>query len=107
MFELLMPAADIVVPPPQVNLFPYPVAMSTGGAILATLALLVISSKFDPSHGALTISLIIVLTFCGTVTFCLFFTVPSDTTTSAIIGGLVAALGATVSYWLKPKDPPH
>jgi uncharacterized BrkB/YihY/UPF0761 family membrane protein len=108
MVKLLLGALgeELVVPPPKVNVFPYPVAMSTVGAVLAVTILLMVAGRFDPTHGALTVSLLIVLAFIGTVTFCLFFTVPNDPTTAAVIGGLVAAMGATISYWLKPRDKP-
>lgn len=99
--------AELVVPPPAVKLLNYPVSFGIVGAVIAICILLVVANKFDPSHGALTISLLVVLCFVGTVTFCLLYTIPQDQTTAAVVGGLVAAVGAVISYWLKPKDPPR
>ena len=93
--------------PPAVKIFDYPAAMSLALAVVFTTALLVIASRFDATGGVLTISLLVVLGFLGIVTFCAFFTIPTDEITSGVIGGLVAAFGAVVAYWLgRPKEPP-
>lgn len=99
----------LVVPPPMPRIFDYPIAVGIGVEIFAVAGLLLIAGRFDTTGGSLTVSLLITLTFCGTVAFSLFFTVPQDQTTSAVIGGLVAGFGAVITYWLKPKDkePPH
>jgi uncharacterized membrane protein HdeD (DUF308 family) len=99
---------DLVVPPPYVKLLNYPVTIGVVSLMLTTTILLIAASKFDRTHGSLTISLMIVLTFAGVVTMCLFFTIPQDQTTAAVIGGLVAAFGAVMSFWLTPKnrEPP-
>jgi uncharacterized membrane protein YfcA len=104
MDELHKLTEELVVPPPVVKAFNYPASVGLVTGTLAVGVLLFLAGKFDPTHGALTISLMIIVTFAGTVTFCLFFTIPQDPTTAAVVGGLVAAVGATVSYWLKPKD---
>jgi hypothetical protein len=83
----------------------YPATMGIGISIVFVVILLIVSGKFDPTHGALTISLLIVLAFIGAVTFCLFFTVPQDDTTAGVIGGLTAAFGAVIAYWLGRNNP--
>jgi hypothetical protein len=104
-----MADTNLVIPPPSPRIFDYPGAMT--GVFLVTFAtmLLFVAGKFDPTGGTLTISLLVTLAFIGTVTFCLFFTVPNDEITSGIIGGLVAAFGAVVAYWLgqNKKGPPN
>jgi len=93
--------------PPIPKLMDYPATIGIAFAILFTTALLFIASKFDPTMGVLTISLLIVVSFLGVVTFCMFFTVPNDEITSGVIGGLIAAFGAVISHWLgRPKDGP-
>jgi uncharacterized BrkB/YihY/UPF0761 family membrane protein len=85
----------------------YPDTVGIAFAIVFTIILVVVASRFDPTMGVLTISLLIVLAFVGTVVFCLFFTVPNDEITSGVIGGLTAAFGAIVAHWLgHPKEPP-
>lgn len=103
-----MPENNLVVPPPIPKLTNYPAAVAIVLAVVFTAALLYIAGKFDPTHGTLTISLLIVLTFMGTVVFVLFFTVPNDEITSGVIGGLIAAFGAIIAFWLgRPRDGNH
>jgi hypothetical protein len=85
-------------------MFDYPGATGVAFLILFTAALLFISGKWDTSGGVLTISLLIVLAMVGAVTFSLFFTIPVDQSTAALIGGLTAAFGAVVTFWLGRRD---
>jgi hypothetical protein len=94
---------DLVVPPPVPKMFDYPGAVGVGFLIFFTTVLLFVSSKFDTTGGVLTISLIIVLAMVGAVVFSLFFTIPVDQSTAALIGGLTAAFGAVVTFWLAKK----
>ena len=72
--------------------------------MLGSVILCCISTRFDQTGGALTISLLIVLAVIGVLAFCVLFTVPRDETTASVIGGLVAAFGGVVAYWLgKPR----
>ena len=95
-----MAANDLVIPPPTPKLMDYPASIGVSIAVILTTVLLVVVSKFDPTGGTLTISILVVLAFLGLVTFCAFFTIPTDEITSGAIGGLVAAFGAVVAYWL-------
>jgi len=100
----------IVTPNPLPRLLDYPASIGLAIAVVLTTVLLVVASKFDPTGGTLTISLLVILAFIGLVTFCALFTVPTDEITSGAIGGLVAAFGAVVAYWLgrgNRKDPPQ
>jgi hypothetical protein len=92
--------ADLVIAPPTPKMLNYPGTIGIIGAVISTLALLVVVGKFDPSGGVLAISLLITMAFLGTVVFCLFFSVPADSVTSSIIGGLTAAFGAVVAHWI-------
>lgn len=95
-------------PPPVPKLMDYPVSVGLIIAVVLVTMLLVVISRFDSTGGTLTISLLVVLSFLSLVTFCAFFTVPTDEITSGAIGGLVAAFGAVVAYWLgrNRKDLP-
>lgn len=84
-------------------MFDYPASIGISFAIIFTTILVFVASKFDPTMGVLTVSLLVVIAFIGVAVFCLFFTVPSDEITSAVIGGLTAAFGAIVAYWLGKK----
>jgi uncharacterized BrkB/YihY/UPF0761 family membrane protein len=100
--------ADLVIPPPIPKLVDYPAAIGVSFLILFTSIVLIVSNKFDMSGGVLTISLLVILSFLGAAVFCLFFTVPSNEITASVIGGLTAAFGAVVAYWLgKSKEPPR
>ena len=103
-----MAATDLVVPPPIPKLMDYPASIGVAIAVALTTILLVVVSRFDATGGTLTISLLVVLAFLGLVTFCAFFTIPADEITSSAIGGLTAAFGAIIAYWLgkNRKDPP-
>jgi uncharacterized BrkB/YihY/UPF0761 family membrane protein len=97
---------DLIIPPPSPKMLDYPGTIGIGIEVLFVAILLFVSSKFDVTGGQLTISLLIVLSFVGVVVFCLFYTVPSDESTSLVIGGLVAAMGAVVTHWLSQRRPP-
>lgn len=91
---------DVVNPPPSPKILDYPALMTIVVGVAFTALLLVIISRFDPTGGTLAISILVTLTFVGVVAICLFYTIPSDQATAAVIGGLVAAFGAVVSHWL-------
>jgi len=99
----------LLIPPPTPKLMDYPASIGIVIAVALTAVLLIVSGKFDPTGGTLTISLLVILAFLGLVTFCAFFTIPTDEITSGAIGGLVAAFGAVVAYWLgqHKKGPPN
>jgi uncharacterized BrkB/YihY/UPF0761 family membrane protein len=102
-----MSPSDLVIPPPMPKLFDYPGATTAVFLTVFTTCLLFVAGRFDPTGGVLTISLLVVLAFVGTVVFTLFFTVPNDEITAAVAGGLVAAFGAVIAHWLgRPKDGP-
>jgi len=81
--------------------------MGIGIGIVFTAALLFVAGKFDPTHGTLTISILVTVSFFAVVAVCLFYTIPVDEATSMVIGALVAAFGAVVAHWLgRPRDKP-
>lgn len=92
--------SELVIPPPMPKMLDYPSATIIMFGVVATAVLLIAVNRFDSTGGTLTLSLLVVLAFIGTVVFCLFFTVPNDEVTAGIIGGLIAAFGAIMSYWL-------
>ncbi len=94
---------QLVVPPPIPKIMDYPGALGISFMIVFVSLLLFISGRFDPTKGVLTISLLIVLTMVGVITFSVFFTIPNDQTTAAVIGALGTAFGAVVTYWLMPS----
>lgn len=99
-----MNPSDIVNPPPPVKIMDYPAFMGALMSVIFTTALVFVASKYDPTGGALTISILVTLSFVGVVAYCMLFTIPSDDITPGVIGGLTAAFGAVVSYWL---NHPH
>jgi hypothetical protein len=102
-----MAASELVIPPPTPRVLDYPASIGVVIAVVLTAALLIVAGKFDATGGTLTISLLVILSFLGLVTYCAFFTIPTDEITSGAIGGLVAAFGAVVAYWLsKGRDKP-
>lgn len=103
-----MPSPDLVVTPnPLPRLLDYPASIGLAIAVALTTVLLVVASRFDPTGGSLTISLLVVLGFIGLVIFCALYTIPTDEITSGAIGGLVAAFGAVVAFWLgRGREPP-
>ena len=95
-----MSPSDVVSPPPIPKIVDYPGSVAIALGVVFTTVLVFVASRFDPTAGALTISILVVLAFIATVVFCLFFTVPNDEITSAVLGGLVASFGAVVAHWL-------
>jgi hypothetical protein len=104
-----MAASDLVIPPPSPKLLDYPASVGLAIAVALTIILIIVANKFDKTGGTLTISLLVILAFLGLVTFCALFTIPTDEITSGAIGGLVAAFGAVVAFWLSrtPPRPPE
>ena len=103
-----MAANELIVPPPTPKLLDYPASVGLVIAVALTAITLIVCNKFDPSGGTLTVSLLVILSFLSLVTYCAFFTIPTDEITSGAIGGLVAAFGAVVAFWLgrgrEPKE---
>jgi hypothetical protein len=95
--------STLVLPPPTPKLFDYPGAVTIVFVVVFSTAMVFVASRMDPTGGVLTISLMIVLAFIGMTVFVLFFTVPTDEITSAVIGGLVLAFGAIIAHWLGRK----
>ena len=95
-----MAANDLIIPPPTPKLLDYPASVGLVSAVALTASTLIVCNKFDPSGGTLTVSLLVILSFLSLVTYCAFFTIPTDEITSGAIGGLVAAFGAVVAFWL-------
>ena len=55
----------LVNPPPLVKIFDYPGATGVAIAVALTTVMLVVAGRFDPTQGALTISILIVLGMLG------------------------------------------
>lgn len=85
--------------PPIPRIFDYPAATSAV-FIVVLVTVLLFGVRFDPTGGPLTISLMVVLAMIGVIAFSLFFTVPNDEVTAAVVGGLTAAFGAVIAFWL-------
>lgn len=97
----------LIIPPPTPKVNDYPVMTSLIAGIVFTTILVFVATRFDASGGVLTISIVIVLAFLCVTVFCLYFTIPSNEATSALIGGLTAAFGAIVAYWLGQTRGPR
>ena len=105
--DMVRDALEAFNPPPAVSLTHLPAVVAIVAAALSTMALLFVAKHFDPTEGALTISLLITLGMLGAVAYCLIFTIPNDDITPGIVGGLTAGFGAVVAHWLgRTKEPP-
>jgi hypothetical protein len=90
--------AELPAPP---KLLDYPSLFSVVFVVLFSSIMLVIAKQFDPTGGPLTISLIVVLAFVAVVAFSMVYNIPADDeVTPGVVGGLVAAFGAVVAFWL-------
>jgi hypothetical protein len=92
--------------PPIPKLSDYPVATGIVLGVLATAFLVVVASRFDPTGGTLTISILVVLAMVSVSIFVMLFSIPTDEITSAVLGGLVAAFGAVMAFWLGKRNGP-
>jgi hypothetical protein len=96
-----------VMPNPLPRVLSYPVAVGIVMAVVVTSLLLIVSNKFDPTGGVYTISILILIAFLGELIYTSIFSVPTDEVTASIIGGLIAAVGSIVTYWLsRGREPP-
>lgn len=94
------------LPPTALPRFPnlpqvldYPVATGLTIEVVCVVVLLLVSKRFDPTGGQLTIALIIVVGMTAMAIYALLFSIPQDEETATIIGGMVAAFGAIVALW--------
>jgi hypothetical protein len=105
--DLIHDAVEAFNPPPQVPLSAFPSSIAVAVVVVFASILLFVSNKYDPTQGALTLSLLITLGMLGAVAYCLIFTIPNDDITPGIVGGLTAGFGAVVAHWLgRTKEPP-
>ena len=92
---------------PSPKMLDYPGAIWVAIIVVFASILLVVTGRFDPTGGTLTISFLVLLLFAGLLIFSLVFVVPSNEITASIIGGLIGAVGAVISFWLsRGKGPP-
>jgi len=97
---------DLVNPPPiPKHTLDYPIELGLISLVILSIVLIIVSAKFDHTGGALTISLILILAFCGALAFSLDYTIPQDPTTAAIVGGLVSQFGVIIGFWLGKRPP--
>lgn len=94
-----MSPSEVVNPPPAAFVSTYPAATAVVAIVVTTAILLVVSGRFDPTQGVLTLSLMITLGMMGAVAYTLVFTVPIDDITPSVVGGLTAGFGAVLAYW--------
>ena len=94
-----MTPSEVVNPPPSVSLVPFPAAITVIAVVALTAIVLVVSGRFDPTQGVLTLSIMITLGMLGAVAYTLVFTVPVDDITPSVVGGLTAGFGAVLAYW--------
>jgi hypothetical protein len=78
----------------------YPAAVGVALGVFFTAILLVVSGRFDPTNGVLTLSILVVISFIGVVMFSMLFAIPAGETNAAVVGGMTAAFGAIVAFWL-------
>lgn len=93
-----MAAAD-AFNPLGVAVSSYPAAVFAACVVSFTALLLVVSGRYDPTRGPLTISLMITIGMLGATAYCLIFTIPADDITPSVVGGLTAGFGAVLAYW--------
>lgn len=101
-----MSPSEVVNPPPAVTILSYPAAIAVVAVAAATTIMLIVSGRFDPTEGVLTLSLMITLGMLGAVAYTLVFTVPVDDITPSVVGGLTAGFGAVLAYWFGRGKPP-
>jgi membrane-bound ClpP family serine protease len=95
---------SVLIPPGSLGkITAFPLLVGISVLVVAATLLLIVAQRFDPTQGPLTISLIVLLLFGAAVLFSLVYTVPQDQTTAAVIGGLTAALGAVITFWLAAR----
>ena len=82
----------VIVPPPKLQYVDFPATVAISAAVLGALALLLFVDRLDPTKGALTVSLLVVLAFIGVLAYSVTVTVPRDETTAAVIGALTAGV---------------
>lgn len=93
-----------VIPPSPPKLLDYPAATTLVFGVIATSILLFIINRYDITGGTLTISILVVLAFISVLSVSLFFTIPNDEITSAVVGGLIASFASVVTYWLARRN---
>lgn len=86
-------------PPDAPKVLDYPSTVGIGVDVLAVAILLIVAKRFDPSRGALTVALLVIVSFVALGIFAAVFGIPKDEETATIVGGIATAFGAVVAYW--------
>jgi hypothetical protein len=94
-----MTPADVVNAPIVTGVGNFPATIIVGSAVILTSLLVVVASRFDPTQGVLTLSILITIGMLGAIAYCLIFTIPADDITPSVVGGLTAGFGAVLAYW--------
>ena len=72
---------------------------------LLTPAVLLATKRYDPTHGFLTVSLVVIFAIvCAAFASMVYPIASNNAVTDALVGALSAALGAVISQWL-PRWP--
>lgn len=94
-----MTPAEVVNAPIVTGVGNFPATIIVGSAVILTSLLVVVASRFDPTQGVLTLSILITIGMLGAIAYCLIFTIPADDITPSVVGGLTAGFGAVLAYW--------
>lgn len=82
----------------------FPVITGLTVEVVCVVILILVAKRFDPSGGSFTIALLVVTAMIGLTIYAALFTVPQDEETATVIGGLVAAFGAVIAFWLRGRN---
>lgn len=85
--------------PPE-SPFTIPGFAAVGLGVIYTSVMVFMIGRYDKTGGALTVSVMVVIGFFAALTWAIRYQIPQDPETAALMGGLVAAFGAVVAYWI-------
>ena len=80
--------------------FPYPALVTAAGIGVVVAAVLAASHYLDPTHGLLTITLVIVFAFIAVTLATMIYPVPQTPLTEILVGSLATSMGGIVAFWM-------
>ena len=93
----------VIVPPPRFQFVDFPATTAVVAVSLGAIALMLLSSRFDNTAGALTISLLIILAFVGVLAYSVTVTVPEGRNYCRCYWCPYCWFRGVVTYWFKKQ----
>jgi uncharacterized membrane protein YeiH len=88
----------------NLNTMPYLALIAAMAVMIASAALVTFARYFDPTRGAVTIAIIVVVGFITATYASMIYDIKQTPLTEILVGALAAALGGVVAHYLGTRE---